>query len=163
MRVSPVSLEEIKLTCLFIWIFHTLLTILWSLIKSCIYQGCHTGYGWYGFHRTRFFWSRWVFYYFIQNMKLSSVFYMKFQIQLWSLLFTFILPCFYLMQRSKDNHVPLPYFTRTFFLRLMQCDDLMHKLTMQVECFIYIRRLQTCVIIRRSSTIKTKYSNHWAM
>ena len=61
MRVSPVSLEEIKLTCLFIWIFHTLLTILWSLIKSCIYQGRHTGYGWYGFHRTRFFWSRWVF------------------------------------------------------------------------------------------------------
>ena len=24
------------------------------------YQGCLTGYGCYGFHRTRFFWSRWV-------------------------------------------------------------------------------------------------------
>ena len=78
------------------------------------------------------------FYNFIQKMKLSFAFHMKFQIQYWSLLFTFILLCFYMMQRSKDNHVRLPYFTRTFFLRLMQCDDLMHKLTMQVECFIYI-------------------------
>ena len=51
----------------------------------------------------------------------------------------------------------------SFFLRLMQCNDLIYKLNMKIKCFIYIRRLQTCVIIRRSSTTKTKYSNHWAM
>ena len=101
------------------------------------------------------------FYHFIQNMKMSFIFHIK--LQQWSLLFTFVPLCFYLMQRSKENDVRLPYFTRIFFLQLMQCNDLIQKLNMQIECFIYIHRLQTCVIIRRSCTIKTKYSNHWAM
>ena len=61
------------------------------------------------------------------------------------------------MQRSKGNDVRLPYFIRTFFRWLLQCNDLIHKLNMRIECFIYTRHLQ------RSCTIKTKYSNHWAM
>ena len=85
---------------------------------------------------------------------MSFIFHIKFQNQIVKLTF--------------HIHPPLLLFDAkverlTFFLRLVQCNGLIHKLNMQIECFICIRCLQTCVIIRRSCTIKAKFSNHWAM
>ena len=132
---------------------------LYAMIGS---QGHRTGYGWYGFHRTRFFWSRLVILSFYSEYE--NEFGLPYDIPNLIVKLTFHIhpPLLLFDEKVERKRRSTAIFYSNIFPEVdaMQWSHTQTWYANRMFC-LYICRLQSCVIIRRSCTTKTKYFNHW--